>query len=64
MTSYNFGPIEVNPLKRDMYFIFEEISFGLSQMLIRDSTVSRMNRQTEFVNILKTREGTDVLENY
>ena len=36
MTSYNFGPIEVDPAKRDNFLQFEEISLSIEKIIIDD----------------------------
>ena len=39
MTSYNFGPIEVDPEIRENFLQFEEISLGLDRVIIDDYAI-------------------------
>lgn len=60
-TSYNFGPIEVDPEKRDRFLQFEEISWMLEKIVIDDSHIFDTERTTEILNVGKTREATESL---
>ena len=55
--SYNFGAIKVDSTKRDN-FIFEEIKFGMETLKINDKPLLYSERETAFLNVRATREGS------
>lgn len=55
VTSYNFGPIKVDPNMREQYLEFDEISFNIETITIDDSFTSNATRSREFMNVAKTR---------
>lgn len=59
MTSYNFGPIEVDPAKRAGFVQHEEISWMLEKISIDDSHILDTARETEVLNVGKTREAIE-----
>lgn len=59
MTSYNFGPIEVDPTKREKFLQFEEISLTRERIVIDDWHTLEHKRESQIINVAKTREATE-----
>ena len=64
MNSYNFGPITVDPNKRDEFLQFEEIGFGVETILVDDSNIIDATREESIINVFRTREATESLKNW
>ena len=64
MGSYNYGSVEVDPEKKAELFMWEEIIFGMDNIIIKDSPVWPFGRTTDFLNLQSTREGLDPRKNF
>ena len=65
MTSYNYGPIQVNSKKRlSGLVMWEELNFGLDSVIINDDPMFPAKREAGFLNLKSTREGIETLKNF
>ena len=56
MTSYNFGPIDVDSETRAAgYIMWEELNFGMDKITINDDPVFNGTRKSRFINLKFTR---------
>ena len=44
--------------------MWDELNFGLDQLIINDSPILPLERKTSFLNIKSTREGIESRENF
>ena len=64
MNSYNFGPIDVDPSKREKLVMWEELNFGLDNVAVKDDPLLMTERDAGFLNLKSTREGIEARTNF